>query len=262
MFYKNIMMSIAQFWFACVNGFSGQKMYNEGGIQLFNLVFTSVPILLLGIYDQDVPKEMMYMYPQLYKPCITDFFFRKKIFFKWIATAIFESVLIAIIPLFAMVNAFQREGAMWANGSVSFTAVIFVVNIKIFMIQNMWTWVHAAVLLLSILSWFGIASIINVLYLDPYGIVDWDYYWVFFVLVGNRGFWLTIALLIALCNGKDVAITGYSRNYVKQDHHKVQEVMHGCRRSWRWRNTVVLHSAEQRMDCRAWAYSTTNTNAK
>ena len=41
-------MSMAQFWFNFNNAWSGQKYYTEGAIQLFNLLYTSVPILLLG----------------------------------------------------------------------------------------------------------------------------------------------------------------------------------------------------------------------
>ena len=43
-------MSMAQFWFNFNNAWSGQKYYTEGAIQLFNLLYTSVPILLLGTY--------------------------------------------------------------------------------------------------------------------------------------------------------------------------------------------------------------------
>ena len=88
MFYKNILMSIAQFWFAWLNGFSGklaiyflilvnilkstlgQKIYTEAGIQLFNLMFTSIPILLHGIYDMDVHRAAAYKFPQLYTSCM------------------------------------------------------------------------------------------------------------------------------------------------------------------------------------------------
>ena len=66
MFYKNILMSIAQFWFAWLNGFSGQKIYTEAGIQLYNLMFTSIPILLHGIYDMDVHRAAAYKFPELY----------------------------------------------------------------------------------------------------------------------------------------------------------------------------------------------------
>jgi magnesium-transporting ATPase (P-type) len=54
-------MSLAQFWFAFFNGFSGQKYYTEGGIQLFNVVFTSIPILILGAYDMDLSYSVRFI---------------------------------------------------------------------------------------------------------------------------------------------------------------------------------------------------------
>lgn len=67
MFYKNIFMSLGQFWLNFYDGFSGQKYYTEGGIQLFNLVFTSLPILLMAIYDMDVSPAAVYKEPRLYQ---------------------------------------------------------------------------------------------------------------------------------------------------------------------------------------------------
>lgn len=66
MFYKNVFMSMAQFFFNFSSGFSGQKYYTEGAIQLFNAMFTMVPILLYGIYDRDI---VVYLesFPQLYR---------------------------------------------------------------------------------------------------------------------------------------------------------------------------------------------------
>ena len=43
-------MSMAQFWFNFNNAWSGQKYYTEGSIQFYNLMYTSLPILLLGEY--------------------------------------------------------------------------------------------------------------------------------------------------------------------------------------------------------------------
>ena len=67
MFYKNVMMSIGHFWFAWLNGFSGQKMYTEASIQFYNLIYTSLPILLIGIYDRDIPMKLVNKYTHLYE---------------------------------------------------------------------------------------------------------------------------------------------------------------------------------------------------
>ena len=75
MFYKNILMSACMFWFSFVNAFSSQKYFTEGAIQLFNLFYTSLPILLYGAYDCDVGKYDAMDYPQLYKRCIENMHF-------------------------------------------------------------------------------------------------------------------------------------------------------------------------------------------
>jgi phospholipid-transporting ATPase len=80
MFYKNIMMSMGQFWFNFNNGFSGQKYYTEVAIQLFNLIYSAFPILLLGIYDKDLDPEYLYKYPQLYKAVVQYEFFNVSYF--------------------------------------------------------------------------------------------------------------------------------------------------------------------------------------
>jgi magnesium-transporting ATPase (P-type) len=83
MFYKNILMSIAQFWFNFSCAFSGQKYYTEGAIQLYNLAYTSIPILLTGIYDMDINPLSAHKFPQLYQAGITDEYFkvRRSLFF-------------------------------------------------------------------------------------------------------------------------------------------------------------------------------------
>lgn len=75
MFYKNILMSMGQFWFNFNNGFSGQKYYTEGAIQLFNLIYSAFPILLIGIYDMDIDVKKLYKYPQLYRAVASHKFF-------------------------------------------------------------------------------------------------------------------------------------------------------------------------------------------
>jgi phospholipid-transporting ATPase len=71
MFYKNILQSMGQFWFNFYCGFSGQKYYTEGAIQLFNLLYTSLPILFFAVYDIDVKDVYVHkLYPQIYQFCV------------------------------------------------------------------------------------------------------------------------------------------------------------------------------------------------
>lgn len=75
MFYKNILMSTGQFWMNFYNAWSGQKYYTEGAIQMYNLLYTSLPILFLGVYDMDILPSTVLHYPKIYQACVESYYF-------------------------------------------------------------------------------------------------------------------------------------------------------------------------------------------
>ena len=75
MLYKNIFMSCTMYWYNFYNAFSGLKFFTEGGIQFYNLFYTSFPIVLYSIYDQDLHPQTVFHYPQLFLSCQADKYF-------------------------------------------------------------------------------------------------------------------------------------------------------------------------------------------
>ena len=167
-------MSLCQFWFAFFNGFSGQKYYTEGGIQMFNVMFTSLPILLLGAYDFDISYSTVSDYPMIYQDCIQNTYFTTTRFWWWLFQGAAEAVFCSMLPLLLLQN-FGREfgtfNTFWESGALCFTAVVIICSFKILLLQYRVTIYHIVLLLLSILSWFVVASIINVLIQYEY---DWN----------------------------------------------------------------------------------------
>ncbi|XP_059952800.1 probable phospholipid-transporting ATPase IM isoform X3 [Mesoplodon densirostris] len=51
-FYKNFAFTLVHFWFGFFCGFSAQTVYDQWFITLFNIVYTSLPVLAMGIFDQ------------------------------------------------------------------------------------------------------------------------------------------------------------------------------------------------------------------
>jgi len=51
MFYKNILMVMPLFWFGFWNAFSGQTLYENLLYQMYNLVFTALPIGCFAVLD-------------------------------------------------------------------------------------------------------------------------------------------------------------------------------------------------------------------
>jgi magnesium-transporting ATPase (P-type) len=53
-FYKNMLFTIPQFIFAFYCGYSGQTIFDDIYISLYNLIFTSLPLVIRAILEQDV----------------------------------------------------------------------------------------------------------------------------------------------------------------------------------------------------------------
>ena len=61
------MFVLVLFWFQLYNGFSGSNAIDDLSLILFNLAFTTVPPVICGILDKDVPDRILSAKPALYK---------------------------------------------------------------------------------------------------------------------------------------------------------------------------------------------------
>ncbi|KAG0494210.1 hypothetical protein HPP92_005204 [Vanilla planifolia] len=57
-FYKNIEFGLTLFYFEAYTGFSGQSVYDDWYMILFNVILTSLPVISLGVFEQDVSSEV------------------------------------------------------------------------------------------------------------------------------------------------------------------------------------------------------------
>ena len=57
-FYKNTVFTLVQFWFNLYAAYSGQRFYDDWLQAFYNLLFTSLPVIALGLLDQDVSKVL------------------------------------------------------------------------------------------------------------------------------------------------------------------------------------------------------------
>ena len=53
-FYKNMLFTVPQIIIAFYCGFSGQSLFDDWFISFYNLFFTSLPLVIRAILEQDV----------------------------------------------------------------------------------------------------------------------------------------------------------------------------------------------------------------
>jgi len=62
------------------------------------MFYTALPVLAIGVLDQDVNDSKSIMYPKLYTPGLENIFFNTKEFFKCAALGTYASLVIFFVP--------------------------------------------------------------------------------------------------------------------------------------------------------------------
>lgn len=108
-FYKNIILLLPHFWIAFESCFSGRFVFEQINFQFYNLFFTSVPIIIYAVFDQEYDSSILVNNPSLYIQgmesrnsllfflIFLDKLFNATKFWKWFTMGIWESGLIAAV---------------------------------------------------------------------------------------------------------------------------------------------------------------------
>lgn len=67
-------------------------------ISVYNLFYTSLPVLAIGILDQDVNDKNSILYPRLYTPGLQNLLFNKREFLRSSLMGFFASAVLFLIP--------------------------------------------------------------------------------------------------------------------------------------------------------------------
>ncbi|CAD7674806.1 unnamed protein product [Nyctereutes procyonoides] len=159
-FYKNFAFTMVHFWFGFFCGFSAQTVYDQYFITLYNIVYTSLPVLAMGVFDQDVPEQRSMEYPKLYEPGQLNLLFNKRQFFICIARGIYTSVLMFFIPYGVFAEATRDDGTQLADYQ-SFavtvaTSLVIVVSVQIGLDTGYWTAINHFFIWGSLAVYFAI----------------------------------------------------------------------------------------------------------
>lgn len=213
MFFKNITFVLTQYWFQIFTGWSGQKFTVELATQAYNIMYTGLPILLVGVLDQDVSDATALKFPYLYT---ADGLLRTrlnlKLFMSWLLDSVYESLVLFFVPFFAVHLADHPNGlsgdsySVFELGSVCFTMVVIVTNIRIAIATHSHHSGYQVILALSVLSWAATAFIFDALNQDRMkgGMQR---------IFGSANVWFTIPLTIAIALGPVAILTAYYRMF-------------------------------------------------
>ncbi|XP_056272175.1 probable phospholipid-transporting ATPase IM [Pseudoliparis swirei] len=159
-FYKNFGFTLVHFWYGFFCGFSAQTVYDQWFITFFNIVYTSLPVLAMGIFDQDVNDQNSLCYPSLYKPGQQNLLFNKRQFFLCTLQGLGTSFLLFFIPYGAFSVMVKEEGSHFSDQQAFAvtiaTSLVIVVSVQIGLNTHYWTAVNHFFIWGSLAAYFAI----------------------------------------------------------------------------------------------------------
>ncbi|KAJ7538191.1 hypothetical protein O6H91_11G037600 [Diphasiastrum complanatum] len=223
-FYKNLSFTLTQFWFNCYTGFSGQRYYDDWFQSLYNVLFTALPVIVVGIFDKDVSARRSKQYPQLYMAGIKNSFFNWRVLAIWFISAIYQSLIFFYFPVSAGKSAQNSSGrllGLWDMATVAFTCVVITVNLRLLMACSYLTVWHHVSVVSSIIAWF----IFVLLYSGIRTALDRqeNLYLVIFILLGTWYFWFSVLLVPIVSLLGDFLYQGLRRWFSPYDYEIIQE---------------------------------------
>lgn len=228
-FYKNIGLYLTQFWFCVVNGFSGQSLYDQWALALYNVWFTAFPIMVVAVLDRDIEKKRILdvkQFPDLYHDGLTNRLFNTKTFWIYTANAIFHSMLAFFIPAGALWDAVEPESGYNLDiaciGVLCYSVTLAIVTAKVGLETLTWTVGHVVVIACSLGIWFAFIFVYGRFWEFAKVTAFAFWYGVPPLIVPTALFWLTCVITIAVALFRDFVYKYYRRNVRPELSHIIQ----------------------------------------
>ncbi|XP_058774450.1 putative phospholipid-transporting ATPase 9 [Vicia villosa] len=180
-FYKNITFGFTLFLYEACTSFSGQPAYNDWFLSLYNVFFSSLPVVALGVFDQDVSARYCLRFPILYQEGVQNVLFNWMRILSWMLNGFMSAIIIFFFCTNAMeIHAFDKEGRTAGRdilGATMYTCVVWVVNLQMALaisyftlIQHVFIWGTIALWYLFLLAYGalppGISTISHKLFVE------------------------------------------------------------------------------------------------
>ncbi|QPG77088.1 hypothetical protein FOA43_004487 [Brettanomyces nanus] len=160
-FYKNVVFTLALFWYGIYNNFDGTYLFEYTFLTFYNLAFTSLPVIFLGIFDQDVDDRICFLVPQLYRSGILRQDWNVQKFVWYMIDGFYQSLICYYLPYFLYYRAIYVAGSglplnhRFLMGLLVSTIAITSCDFYVLAHQKRWDWLSVLITSLSILITFG-----------------------------------------------------------------------------------------------------------
>ncbi|KAG6037239.1 hypothetical protein E4U41_005245 [Claviceps citrina] len=222
-FYKNMVWTFAIFWYEIFCDFDMTYLFDYTYILMFNLFFTSLPVAIMGVLDQDVSDTVSLAVPELYRRGIERLEWTQKKFWLYMLDGVYQSVMVFFIPYLLFipgksvtVHGLGLEDRLRFGAYVAHPAIL-AINGYILMNTYRWDWLMLLIVVISdvfIFFWTGVYT----------SFTSSNYFYHTAAQVyGEATFWAVFFLVPVICLFPRFAIKALQKVYLPYDVDIVRE---------------------------------------
>ena len=166
-FYKEVMFYLTQMIFQRQSMFSGTSLYEPWSLSMFNTLFTSLPVLCIGMFEKDLKPMTLLAVPELYTMGQNCEAFNLKLFLIWMFASAGLSVFITFLNFEIWGFTAQSDNTLYPIGVINYTAIMVLINVKCQMIETRnRNWLAFASLLIETIGWIFWCMFLPAIYAD------------------------------------------------------------------------------------------------
>ncbi|XP_053513573.1 phospholipid-transporting ATPase IF isoform X4 [Artibeus jamaicensis] len=222
---KNVCFITPQFLYQFYCLFSQQTLYDSVYLTLYNICFTSLPILIYSLLEQHIDPHVLQNKPTLYRDISKNRQLSIKTFLYWTILGFSHAFIFFFGSYFLMGNDISLLGngqmfGNWTFGTLVFTVMVITVTVKMALETHFWTWINHFVTWGSIIFYFVFSLF--------YGGILWPFsgsqnmYFVFFQLLASGSVWFAIILMVVTCLFVDIVKKVFDRQLHPTNTEKAQ----------------------------------------
>ncbi|KAM5439708.1 drs2 neo1 protein [Microsporum ferrugineum] len=131
-FWKETLFYLTQALFQRWNGYTGTSLYEPWSLSMFNTLFTSLPVIFLGIFEKDLAASTLLAVPELYTKGQRNEGFNIPVYLGWATVAACEAMLVYFVMMRLFGDAiFTVDNGIFAMGLLTYSASVIIINLKL-----------------------------------------------------------------------------------------------------------------------------------
>ncbi|KAJ2173433.1 drs2 neo1 protein, partial [Coemansia sp. RSA 520] len=204
-FYKCMAFYLTQLIYQFYTGFSGTSLFESWTLSMYNTLFSILPVLVVGIFEQDLKPSTLLAFPELYRDMgpRNHLFTVPEFLRRVIVLGLLHAIVAAYFPFAGglLMGYNGTTNDQFINSLMVYSIMMLTVTLKIAYIDvRRWIVFSHISVILSLTLWFGWNGVLNHIYPKSPG----DGYFVlgvFDMLMSKAPFWFQwiIFTAVALC---------------------------------------------------------------